>query len=310
MPFRNLSGVGLDHLMANGREVLRSGYRHTSAPVEQGVGEGLRDNFIASADESHAIPFVEVKPTPDRPGQGDMAATPDLADNHRSILDFSDYPPRVIVTGTLDYTCAKQKWPPVKLPLIPMSHPDLTEAEIAAVTQVLTTPVLSIGPQLEAFERAAAGGVNSGTRGLHLAGIAAGVRAGDPSGLSPSALALSAVKRRSLVITTPFSFIPSPKLRTGASANCLLSERAIPVFVDVDPATGNLDPTLVAEAVHDLTHARPSAHRWVPAPSTPTPPPRPTCNLQPATCNRCRVRRRPRHRSLRRRHPRPGRAAA
>ncbi|MCZ7574891.1 MAG: hypothetical protein M5U01_40590 [Ardenticatenaceae bacterium] len=85
------------------------------------MGEGLQDNFIASADESHAIPFVEVKPTPDRPGQGDLAATPDLADNHRSILDFSDYPPSVIVTGTLDYTCAKQKWRPVKIPLIPIN---------------------------------------------------------------------------------------------------------------------------------------------------------------------------------------------
>ncbi|HBY93747.1 MAG TPA: polysaccharide biosynthesis protein, partial [Chloroflexi bacterium] len=37
---------------------------------------------------------------------------------------------------------------------IPMSSPDLTEAEIAAVNQVLSTRFLSIGPQLEAFERA------------------------------------------------------------------------------------------------------------------------------------------------------------
>jgi perosamine synthetase len=60
-----------------------------------------------------------------------------------------------------------------KLISIPMSSPDLTEAEIAAVTQVLQTPFLSIGPQLMAFEQAVASyvsaryviGVNSGTSG-------------------------------------------------------------------------------------------------------------------------------------------------
>jgi len=117
-----------------------------------------------------------------------------------------------------------------------MSFPDLTDAEIAAVVQVLQTPFLSIGPQIAAFEQAAAAyvgvrhavGVNSGTSGLHLCVIAAGVKEGD------------------LVITTPFSFI--------ASANCILYERAIPVFVDVDPHTGNIDPALVAEAVEALTN--------------------------------------------------------
>lgn len=39
---------------------------------------------------------------------------------------------------------------------IPMSSPDLTDAEIAAVTQVLQTPFLSIGPQFTAFERVSA----------------------------------------------------------------------------------------------------------------------------------------------------------
>jgi len=56
---------------------------------------------------------------------------------------------------------------------IPMSSPDLTEAEIAAVNQVLQTPILSLGPQIEAFEQACAEtvgvrcavGVNSGTSG-------------------------------------------------------------------------------------------------------------------------------------------------
>jgi dTDP-4-amino-4,6-dideoxygalactose transaminase len=85
---------------------------------------------------------------------------------------------------------------------VPMSSPDLTDAEIQAVSQVLHTPILSIGPQLVAFEQAVAAyvdarhavGVNSGTSSLHLCVIAAGIQEGD------------------LVVTTPFSFV--------ASANC------------------------------------------------------------------------------------------
>lgn len=129
---------------------------------------------------------------------------------------------------------------------IPMSSPDLTAAELAAVQQVLQTSFLSIGPQIEAFERSMATyigtnyavGVNSGTSGLHLTIIAAGVQPGD------------------MVITTPFSFI--------ASANCILYERAVPIFVDVDPVTGNINPALVAEAIADIMHQRPTIRRWLP----------------------------------------------
>jgi perosamine synthetase len=131
---------------------------------------------------------------------------------------------------------------------VPMSSPDLTQADIQAVLEVLQTGRLSIGPRLAAFEEAVAAyagaahgiGVNSGTSGLHLCIIAAGVEAGD------------------LVVTTPFSFI--------ASANCILYERAIPVFVDVDPYTGNMDPALVVEAVEALTNdQRPTTNdRWLP----------------------------------------------
>jgi dTDP-4-amino-4,6-dideoxygalactose transaminase len=137
---------------------------------------------------------------------------------------------------------------------ITMSSPDLTDVEIAAVNQVLTTPCLSIGPRLNAFELAVASyvggahavGVNSGTSGLHLAVIAAGIGEGHPDEL----------KSQDLVITTPFSFV--------ASANCILYERAVPVFVDVDPATGNLDPSLVAEAAHDLSRGGGATRRWLP----------------------------------------------
>ncbi len=131
---------------------------------------------------------------------------------------------------------------------VPMSSPDLTDADIAAVNKVLQTRYLSLGPQIKAFERAFASyvgtrhavGVNSGTNGLHLAIISAGVGEGD------------------LVITTPFSFV--------ASANCILYERAIPILVDVDPRTGNIDPVVVAEAVDALTDdQRPkTSDRWLP----------------------------------------------
>jgi len=106
------------------------------------------------------------------------------------------------------------------------------------VTRVLQTPHLSIGPRIAEFEERFAAyvgahhavGVSSGTAGLHLCVIAAGIGEGD------------------LVITTPFSFV--------ASANVILYERAIPVFVDIDSQTLNIDPTLVAEAAHKLTRGQ------------------------------------------------------
>jgi perosamine synthetase len=128
---------------------------------------------------------------------------------------------------------------------VPMSSPDLTPADVAAVLEVLETGRLSIGPRLAAFEEAVASyagavhgvGVNSGTSGLHLCVIAAGIG------------------ERDLVVTTPFSFI--------ASANCILYERAVPVFCDVDRATGNIDPTLVAQAVEALSKPA-GRERWLP----------------------------------------------
>ncbi len=114
---------------------------------------------------------------------------------------------------------------------IPMSSPDLTDADRQAVMEVIHTPNLSLGPKVVEFEQAFceytgakhAIAVNSGTAGLHLCVRAAGIGPGD------------------LVITTPFSFV--------ASTNALLFENAIPVFVDVDPKTGNIDAAQVAEAV-------------------------------------------------------------
>jgi perosamine synthetase len=128
----------------------------------------------------------------------------------------------------------------------PMSSPDLTEDERRAVAAVLETPRLSLGPQSEAFEAAVARfvgakyaiAVNSGTAGLHLCVRAAGITDGD------------------WVLTTPFSFV--------ASSNVLLYERAVPVFVDVDPATGNIDPERAQQAAADLVAGGKAARRWLP----------------------------------------------
>jgi len=49
------------------------------------------------------------------------------------------------------------------------------------------------------------------------------------------------------VITTPFSFV--------ASANCILYERATPVFVDIDPETLNIDPRKIESAITPRTRA-------------------------------------------------------
>lgn len=132
----------------------------------------------------------------------------------------------------------------MKTPIqIPMSSPDLTEADRQEVMNVLNTPVLSMGHYVRDFEQAFcdytgakhAIAVNSGTAGLHLCVRAAGIGAGD------------------LVITTPFSFV--------ASTNVLLFENAVPVFVDVDPKSGNIDPQQVADAARNI-------HRYLPRRST------------------------------------------
>ncbi len=117
---------------------------------------------------------------------------------------------------------------------IPMSSPDITEAERRAVQAVMDTPILSMGARIKEFEQTVCArtgakyaiGVNSGTAGLHLCVRAAGIGAGD------------------CVITTPFSFV--------ASTNVLLFENAVPVFVDVDPQTGNIDPQQVADAAKNI----------------------------------------------------------
>lgn len=131
---------------------------------------------------------------------------------------------------------------------IPLSAPDITQAEIDAVTAVLRTPQLSLGPQLAGFEAALAAyhgvsdavAVSSGTAGLHLALLTLGIGEGDE------------------VIVPSFAFI--------AVANAVAQVRATPVFADIDPVTLNLDPAAVERRLSARTRALLVVHTFgVPA---------------------------------------------
>jgi len=120
---------------------------------------------------------------------------------------------------------------------ISLSQPDITEADIREVVDVLRSGRLSMGPRQDLFEQLVAEragrthgiAVSSGTAALHLVMLSLGIKPGDE------------------VITTPFSFI--------ASANVILMAGATPVFVDIDPASLNMDPKKVEAAITDKTRA-------------------------------------------------------
>ena len=124
-----------------------------------------------------------------------------------------------------------------ELESVPLSGPYLGEREEELVLEVLRSGRLSLGPMVDRFEELVAervgapyaAAVSSGTAGLHLLAIAAGVGPGDE------------------VITSPYSF--------AASANCVLYEGATPVFADIDRRSLNLDPAAVEAAVSERTRA-------------------------------------------------------
>jgi perosamine synthetase len=118
---------------------------------------------------------------------------------------------------------------------IGLARPELDEREEELVLEVLRSGRLSLGPMGQRFERAFADflgvedavAVSSGTAALHLGVRQLGWGDGDE------------------VVTSPFTFV--------ASANCLLYEGAVPVFVDVDPVTLDIDPDAAAAAVTERT---------------------------------------------------------
>ena len=130
-------------------------------------------------------------------------------------------------------------------PTIPAARPIIGEEERAAVDRVMRSGMLAQGPEVAAFERefsaALVAGrecvaVSSGTSGLHLGLLAAGIGAGDE------------------VIVPSFTF--------AATANSVALTGATPVFADIDPATFCLDPASVEAAVTPRTAAVMPVHLY------------------------------------------------
>jgi dTDP-4-amino-4,6-dideoxygalactose transaminase len=122
---------------------------------------------------------------------------------------------------------------------------------LAAITAVCDSQRFILGPQVAAFEAAAATacttshsiGCASGTDALWLALAASGI--GDstaaPRSGAPSIAASSRWMGPDAVVTTPFSFF--------STASSILRAGARPIFADIDPRTFNLSPSSVAEVL-------------------------------------------------------------
>jgi dTDP-4-amino-4,6-dideoxygalactose transaminase len=128
---------------------------------------------------------------------------------------------------------------PVSIPAEDLSrqYPQIAAEIREAVERVLSRGRYTLGPELAAFEEEFAAycgtryavGVSNGTDALHLALVAAGVGPGDE------------------VITVPNTYI--------ATVFAITYVGATPVFVDVEPDTGNLDPALLEAAITPRTRA-------------------------------------------------------
>jgi perosamine synthetase len=121
--------------------------------------------------------------------------------------------------------------------MINIAKPLIGAEEKQAVMEVLDSGIIAQGPRVKAFEEAFANmcevkhaiATTSGTTALHVALLAHGIGEGDE------------------VITSPFTFI--------ASANSVLYTGARPVFVDIDPATFNMNTALIEKAITPRTRA-------------------------------------------------------
>lgn len=121
--------------------------------------------------------------------------------------------------------------------MIPFAKPMLGEEEVEATARVIRSGWVTAGPEVQLFEREFAAytgaqyacAVSNCTTALHLAMKAIGLKSGDE------------------VITVSHSFI--------ATANCIRYLGAIPVFVDVEPLTFNIDPTRIEQVITSRTRA-------------------------------------------------------
>ncbi|WP_114906229.1 DegT/DnrJ/EryC1/StrS family aminotransferase [Ornithinimicrobium murale] len=132
-----------------------------------------------------------------------------------------------------------------ELAMIPAAKPIIGDEEREAVDRVMRSGMVAQGPEVAAFEQEFAeqvvGGrtcvaVNSGTSGLHLGLLAAGVGPGDE------------------VIVPSFTF--------AATANSVALTGATPVFADIEADTFNLAPESVRAAINDNTAAIMPVHLY------------------------------------------------
>jgi dTDP-4-amino-4,6-dideoxygalactose transaminase len=131
------------------------------------------------------------------------------------------------------------------MPLIPAAKPIVGDEERAAVDRVLRSGMIAQGPEVAAFETefaaAVVGGrtcvaVNSGTSGLHLGLLAAGIGPGDE------------------VIVPSFTF--------AATANSVALTGATPVFADIEASSFCLDPASVRASLTERTRAIMPVHLY------------------------------------------------
>ena len=121
--------------------------------------------------------------------------------------------------------------------VVSFAPPDIGDAEMRAVVEVMQSGWLTTGPKVKAFEAAVAAytgaqhavAVNSGTAALHLSLLAAGIETGRE------------------VITTPYTFC--------ATINAIIHAGGTPVLADIDLATLNIDPAAADAAVTSRTAA-------------------------------------------------------
>jgi perosamine synthetase len=124
-----------------------------------------------------------------------------------------------------------------KVQNIPIAKPCLGEAEAEAATRAIMSGWVTQGPEVAAFEQEFAAyvgakhgcAVSNCTTALHLALLAVGVQPGDE------------------VITVSHSYI--------ATANSIRYCGAIPVFVDIEPQTFNINPVLIEDVISERTRA-------------------------------------------------------
>ena len=121
--------------------------------------------------------------------------------------------------------------------MIPYGKQSIDQSDIDAVVETLKSPFLTQGPKVKEFEEKLAAysgakyavAVSNGTAALHVAYLAAGIKAGDE------------------VITSPNTFV--------ATSNMLLVIGAKPVFCDLRPDTCNIDETKIEKLITKKTKA-------------------------------------------------------